>query len=139
MANIIPTSFKSDVVTGNIDLDSDTIYVGLLTSSATPAASWAKRSDVTNEVTGTGYTAGGQALTSLLVTTSGTQAKWTAGNVTWSSSTITARYAYIYKHRGGAASADELIQIVDFGSDKSSSGGNFTITWDATNGIYLIG
>ena len=139
MANIIPTSFKSDVVTGNIDLNSDTIYVGLLTSSATPAASWAKRSDITNEVTGTGYTAGGQALTTLAVNTSGTQAKWTADNVTWASSSITARYAYLYKHRGGLASADELVLIVDFGADKTSSGGNFTITWDATNGILLIG
>ena len=139
MANIIPTSFKSDVVTGNIDLDSDTIYVGLMTSTASPSAAWNRRDDITNEVSGTGYTAGGQALTTLAVTASGTQAKWTADNVTWASSTITARYAFLYKHRGGAASADELILIVDFGADKSSSGGNFTITWDATNGILLIG
>ena len=139
MANIIPTSFKADLPKGNIDLDSDTFYVMLITSSATPAASWAKRSDVTNEVSGTGYTAGGQALTTLTVTTSGTQAKWTADNSTWASSSITARYAVIYKHRGGASSADELVLIVDFGADKTSSGGNFTITWDATNGILLIG
>lgn len=139
MATIIPTSFKTDLPKGNIDLDSDTFYVMLLTSSATPAATWAKRSDVTNEVTGTGYTAGGQALTTLSVTASGTQGKWTADPTTWASSTITARYAVIYKHRGGAASADELVQIVDFGSDKTSSGGNFTITWDTTNGILLIG
>jgi hypothetical protein len=94
---------------------------------------------VTNEVTGTGYTAGGQALTTLSVTAVGTQGKWTADPTTWSSATITARYAVIYKHRGGASSADELVQIVDFGSDKTSSGGDFTITWDATNGILLIG
>jgi hypothetical protein len=139
MANIIPTSFKTDLASGNIDLDSDTFYVMLLTSSATPAASWNRRDDVTNEVTGTGYTAGGQALTTLSVTAVGTQGKWTADPTTWASSTITARYAVIYKHRGGASSADELVLIVDFGADKSSSGGNFTITWDATNGILLIG
>src|SRR6476661_186986 len=109
MATIIPTSFKTDLASGNIDLDSDTFYVMLITSSATPSAAWDRRNDVTNEVTGTGYTAGGQALTTLTVTASGTQGKWTADPTTWSSATITARYAVIYKHRGWASSADELV------------------------------
>jgi hypothetical protein len=68
MANIMPTSFKKDLGTAKIDWLNDTFKMMLLTSSASPSASWAHRSDVTNEVTGTGYTAGGAALASETVT-----------------------------------------------------------------------
>jgi hypothetical protein len=87
-----------------------------------------KRDDVTNEVSGTGYTAGG-------VTSACTVTKDTANDrvtlsfaaVNWASSTITARAAVIYKSRGGLASADELVCYVDFGADVSSSSATFSL------------
>ena len=115
---------------GAIDFDTDTFKTLLVTSSYTPNKdTHDKRADVTNEVTGTGYTAGG-------VTTACTVTKDTANDkvtlvfaaATWSSSTITARAAVIYKSRGGASSADELVAYVDFNGDVSSSSSTFTVS-----------
>ena len=138
MANIVPTSFKADLGKANINWLSDTFKMMLLTNAASPAASWAKRSDVTNEVTGTGYTAGGQALSGESINASGTTQIYSSSAVQWTTATITARYAVIYKSRGGLASADELIAIFDFGSDFTSTAGNFTVNPDATNGWFTI-
>jgi hypothetical protein len=92
---------------------------------------------VTNEVSGTGYTTGGTALTSKTLTyTAATNViMFDAADVTWASSTITARYAVIYDDT--PASNKPLLGYVDFGADQSSSNGNFTITWDV-NGIFTI-
>jgi len=60
-----------------------------------------------------------------------------AADVTWSSSTITARYAVLYNDSGASNASKALIGYVDFGSNQSSTNGNFTITWDAT-GIVRI-
>ena len=117
------------------DLDSATYNVMLTTSAYTPDVDAHDfRNDVTNEVTGTGYSAGGQALASVTVTydSAGNKAVFDAADTVWSSSTITARYAVIYRARGGASSADELLCYVDFGADVSSTGGAFTITWNAS-------
>jgi len=141
MANIVFNSFKRDIANGSIDLDTDTIKVMLVTSSYTPNQdSHSKRSDVTNEVTGTGYSTGGSALANKTVTQDNTNNKgvFDADNITWSTSTITARGAVLYKSRGGASSADELICYIDFGSDYSSSSGDFTITFGAS-GILTLG
>src|ERR1700686_259157 len=102
-------SFLDDVMKGNITVSSDTFYLMLLTSSASPSKSaWAKRSDVTNEVAGTAYVAGGQACTITTTAASGNSdlELVNMADATWASSTITAAYGVIYKHRGGAASAD---------------------------------
>jgi hypothetical protein len=134
-------SFKRDIQNGSINLSTDTVKVMLLTSSYTPNIdTHAKRSDVeANEVTGTGYTSGGTALASKAVSvdTTNDRGVFDADDVTWATSTITARYAVIYKSRGGASTADELVGVVDFGSDKSSSAGNFVIQWN-TNGILYL-
>jgi hypothetical protein len=122
---------------GSHDLDGATYNVMLCTSSYAPDIDTHDfRSDVTNEVTGTGYSAGGQALASVTVTydSANNRAVFDAADVVWSSSTITARYAVVYRARGGASSADELLCYVDFGTDVSSTGGAFTIAWHA-NGI----
>lgn len=119
---------------GSIDLDTDDIKVMLVTSAYVPNIDTnTKRSDVTNEVTGTGYTAGGQSLAGKTVTQDNTddEGVFDANDVTWSASTITARGAVLYKSRGGAASADELVCYFDFVTDFSSTAGNFTITWNA--------
>jgi hypothetical protein len=118
-----------DVNEGRIDFDSDTFYVMLVTSTYTPDKdTHTKRSNVTNEVSGTGYTAGGQAVTvTTALDTANDRFDVSFTDVTWPSSTITARAAVIYKRRGGAASADELVCYFDFVSDKTTTGGTFTL------------
>lgn len=131
MASLIYNSFVRDVLVGNIDMDTDSFKVMLTTSAYTENKdTHTKRSDVTNEVTGTGYTAGGASTTVTVaaVDTTNDDVEITIGAASWSSSTITARKAVIYKSRGGASSADELVAVVDFGSDVISSSGTFTLT-----------
>lgn len=129
MATLIYNSFFEDWARGAIDLDTDTIKVLLTTSSYVENKdTQSKRSDVTNEVTGTGYTAGGNTAT-ITITKDNTNDRLdvTLGGTTWSSSTITARKAVYYKSRGGPASADELIAVIDNGSDVTSTGSTFTL------------
>lgn len=141
MADVVYNSFKKYVIDGTIDLNTDTFKVMLVTSSYTPNKDTHDfRDDITNEVSGTGYTAGGAALANPTVTQDDTNdlAKWDADDVSWATATITARAAVIYKSRGGAASADELICYKDFGSDKTSTADTFTIQWHA-DGILTLG
>jgi hypothetical protein len=129
--NVLTKAFNKE-----INLSSDTIKVALCTSTYTPDQdAHIYYSSVTNEVTGTGYTAGGATLASKTVTYNGTSNTLTfdAADTVWSGSTITARYAVIYDSTG-TASTSPLIAFVDFGADVVSSGGPFTITWDA-NGL----
>lgn len=140
MADAIYNSFFSDLANNNIDLGADTFKLMLVTSTYTPDVDAHNRADdVTNEVSGTGYTAGGATLANVAVTADNTNdlVKFDADDVTWSNSTITARGAVLYKSRGGAASADELVKYFDFGSDQSSVGANFTVQFHA-NGILQI-
>lgn len=128
MASCAYDSYLDDVFKGNITA-SDTYYVMLTDASYAPnQATHTKRSDVTNEVSGTGYTAGGKAVVP-------TFAKDTANHrlivtfpaVSWSGSTISARKAIYYKRRGGDASSDELVAVNDFGSDVATSSGLFSL------------
>jgi len=140
MANVIYNSFKRDIQNGSIDLDTDDIKVMLVTSSYVPDIdAHTKASDITNEVVGTGYTAGGVSLATKAVTADNTNdlGKFDADDVTWATSTITARGAVIYKSRGGAATADELVAYLDFVSDKVSTAGNFNLIFNA-NGILTL-
>lgn len=140
MANVIYNSFKRDIMNGALDLDTDTIKVMLVTSAYTPDQdAHTKRSDITNEVSGTGYSAGGSALANKAVTADNTdnEGVFDADDLSWASATITARGAVLYKARGGAASADELLCYIDFGSDIASTGGTFLITWNAEGIINL--
>lgn len=128
------------VCTGAIDLDTDSFKAMLLSNAYSPDQDAHDfRDDVTaNEVTGTGYTAGGSALAGVSVTydAASNEVRILWNDVTWSSSTITARYAAIYKSRGGAASADELLAYIDFGTDMSSNNGAFTL--DFTTSVLKI-
>ena len=137
MADVIYTSFKADIMNGNIDLDTDTIKVMLVTSAYTPSASHAKRSSITDEVVGAGYTTLGKTITTPTVTNVGTNGVFDGDDIVWTSSTITARGAVLFKSRGGASSADELICYLDFGSDKVSTAGSFTISWNASGILNL--
>ena len=140
MANAVYNSFKGDSAKSIIDLDTDSFKIMLVTSAYSPNIdTHTKRSDITNEVSGTGYSAGGVALTGVTVTvdTTNDRTVFDANDASWASSTITARGAVIYKSRGGAASADELVCYLDFGSDIVSTGGTFLITFGA-NGILTL-
>lgn len=124
---------------GNLDLDTNDIYVMLVTSSYTPNIDTHEfKSSVDNEVSGTGYTAGGAALTSKAVTadTTDDEGVFDAADLTWPTSTITARGAVIYKSTG-ASTTDILLCYIDFAEDKVSSGGNFTLQW-AAEGILNL-
>ena len=129
MASLIYNSAVDDMARGAIDFDTDTFKVMLVTSSYTPDKdTHDKRNDVTNEVSGTGYTAGG--VTSVCTVTKDTandRVTLSFAAVNWATSTITARAAVIYKSRGGASSADELVCYVDFGADVSSSSATFSL------------
>ena len=121
-----------------IDWDTDTIKVALVANTYTPNQDthdyW---DDVSaNEISGTGYTAGGITLSSKTVGyTAGTNVtKFDAADVSWTSSTLTARYAVIYLSTA-TASTSPLIGYIDFGSDQSSSAGTFSIVWDSA-GIF---
>jgi hypothetical protein len=119
-----------------VDWDSDTIKVALCSSSFTPAQTMDYFDDITNEVSasGTGYTAGGATLANTSTTyTSGTGVlKLDADDCTWTPSTITARFAVIYKSNGGTAASSPLLGYVNFGADVISTGGPFVITWAAS-------
>mgnify|MGYP001546666177 CR=1 FL=1 len=115
--------------------------LALYTSSATLDATTTAYT-VTNEVSGTGYSAGGGALTNVTPTTSGTTALTDFADLTFSSATITARGALIYNSSTTAGTADRAVLVLDFGGDKTSTAGDFTIqfpTADASNAIIRIG
>ena len=141
MASKLYGQFIQQAFNKEIDFDSDTIKVALLTNAYTPDQDAHNYFDdvVAFEVTGTGYTSGGITLTNKTNTyTSATNViVLDADDVTWSSSTITARYAVIYDATPATNATRPLVGYVDFGSDQSSSNGNFTITWDST-GIVRV-
>lgn len=134
MASIIYDSFLGDVFAGNCNT-THSYKAMLVTSSYTEdRAAHSKRSSITNEVTGTGYTAGGAAVTlTFSVNTTTHKGTLTIGAVSWASSTITARKLVVYRNRGGASSADELVACIDNGVNVSSSSNTLTVaasTWE---------
>ena len=147
------TSFKSELLQGIHNFHNgsgggtttttgtgNTFKIALFTSSATLSASTTAYA-TTNEVSGTGYTAGGNTLTNVDPTTSGTTALTDFADTTFSSSSITARGALIYNSSTTAGSADRAVCALDFGADKAASSGDFTIvfpTADASNAIIRI-
>ena len=130
------SSFKSELLGGTHDLDTDVLKIALYVSAATLGASTTAYS-ATNEVSGTGYTAGGATLAGAVITLSGTTAFVDFNDVTWTTSTITARGALIYN----STKANRAIAVLDFGSDKTSTASDFTVqfpTPDATNAIIRL-
>lgn len=130
------TSFKQGLMQGLHNFNNpggNTFKIALYTSSATLGASTTAYS-ATNEVTGTNYTAGGNTLTSVTPTTSGTTAYTDFADTTWSSSTITANGALIYNANATNASC----VVLAFGSDKSSSNGDFQIVFPTANATDAI-
>jgi len=133
------TSFKVELLTGTHNFTAttgDSFKIALYTSSATLGATTTAYSS-TNEVSGTGYTAGGAALTEVTPTSSGTTAYVDFGDATWSSATITARGALIYN----STDSNKAVAVLDFGADKVSTNGDFTVqfpTADSSTAIIRI-
>lgn len=133
-------SFFKSLANKEVDLNSDTIKCALATSAYTPDQDAHDYfNDITNEVTGTGYTAGGATVGSPTFTYTGATNVFAfdGADVTWTTSTITARYAIVYDSTPGTAATNPLICYVDFGADVSTTAGTFTITWDAA-GICTV-
>lgn len=139
MASVLYNSFKRDIMNGGIDLDTDTIKVALVTSSYTPDIDAHDNfDDITNEVSGTGYTAGGATLAGVAVTADNTDNEGVldANDVTWAGATITARGAVVYKSTG-TPSTSKLICYIDFAADKTASGGDFVLQWNSEGIVNL--
>lgn len=135
-------SFKVGLLNGEFDFSADTAQVfkiALYTNSATLDASTTAYT-TTEETSGTGYTAGGETLIlSVTPTQSSGIAYLSFSNVTWSSSSITARGALIYKADGVTNPA---VAVIDFGSNKTTSGGDFVVQFpsaDNQNAVIRIG
>lgn len=142
MADVVYNKFKTALMEGLYDLGNagDTIKVALVTSAYTPNIDTHDFfDDITNEVTGSGYSAGGATLAGQTVTQDDgdDEGVFDGDDVTWSASTITARGAVVYQSKT-LPSTSALICYFDFGSDYSSNNGNFTIQW-ASEGIINIG
>jgi hypothetical protein len=144
--NFMCTSFKKELLYGAHDFDAssgDTFKIALYTNSATLNASTTAYA-TTNEISGTNYTAGGQALNPVDPTSSGTTALLDFADETWANATITARGALIYNTTPNTTSislTNPAVIVLDFGGDKTSTAGDFTVvfpTADASNAIIRI-
>jgi len=138
--NFMCTSFKKELLEAKHNFlasGGNSFKLALYTNSASFTAATTAYT-ASNEVSGTGYSAGGAGLTNVNPTTSGTTAFTDFSDLTFSSATITARGALIYND---TASGDPSVVVLDFGGDKTSTAGDFTIvfpTADASNAIIRI-
>ncbi len=139
ISQAMPTSFKQELLTATHNFTAstgDVFKIALYTSAATLGASTTAYS-TTDEVVGAGYTAGGNTLTNVTPTTSGTTAFTDFADTTWSSATITANGALIYN----SSKSNKAVAVLAFGADKTSTAGDFTIVFpaaDASNAIIRI-
>lgn len=136
ITSAICTSFKQEllVATHNFTASSgDTFKLALYTSSATLGASTTAYT-TSQEVSGTNYTAGGGTLTSVTPTTSGTTAVCDFADLTFGAATITARGCLIYND----TDSDKAVAAIDFGGDKTSTAGDFTIVFPSPTATGAI-
>lgn len=131
------SSFKQQLLLGEHDMDTDTFKIALYTSAASLGASTTVYTTSNEVASGGGYTAGGNTLSGATVSLTGTTAYVDFADTSWSAATITARGALIYN----SSKANKAVAVLDFGSDKVSTGGTFTIQFpanDASNAIIRI-
>lgn len=137
MASTLPYALGEFIARGAVDFDTDSFKLMLVTASYTPSQAHDYRDDVTaNEVSGTGYSAGGKAITCTVSRVNGVTSA-TFADVVWDAPTdgFTARYGIIYKSRGGLSSADELVATLDFGAGVAANGTTFTV--DLTSALTI--
>ena len=128
------TSFKEDLFQKEQDLDTDTIKIALYTSSATLGASTTAYT-ATNEVSGTGYSAGGVTLTGATIGTSGTTAYVDFDDPEWASASFTTAGALIYND---TTAGDNSIAVLSFGGDFTVTAGTFRIVFPAAGAAAII-
>jgi len=131
------TSFKKEILQGvhNFSTGGNTFKLALYTATATLGASTTAYA-TTNEVPASGsYVAGGGALTNVTPTTSGTTALTDFADISFTTATITARGALIYND---TATGDPAVVVLDFGSDKTSTAGTFTVQFPTPNASSAI-
>jgi hypothetical protein len=136
ITSAICTSFKQELLVGTHNFTAstgDTFKLALYTSSATLGASTTAYT-TSNEVSGTNYTAGGGTLTSVTPTTSGTTAICDFADLTFGTATITSRGMLVYN----SSQSDKAVAAVDFGGDKTSTAGNFTIVFPSPTATGAI-
>jgi len=135
ITNAICTSFKQELLVGthNFTNGGDTFNLALYTSSATLGASTTAYV-TTGESTGTNYSARGAALTNVTPVTSGTTAIVDFADLTFGTATVTARGALIFN----TSATDKAVCALDFGGDKTSTAGNFTVVFPSPTATGAI-
>ena len=132
MANVVPYSFAQELLKGNHDFVNDTIKLALYSAgSGAPytVSSTTYTSGTANQVSGTGYTTGGNTLGSPVVANQTSVATLTFAQSQWTTATFGAAFAAIYNN----SASDKLVVVLDFGGTKSCSNGTFTITFPSTS------
>ena len=132
MANVVPFSFAQELLKGNHDFISDTIKLALYTAGSGAPYSTSDTvysSGVANEVSGAGYTTGGNTLTNAVVANQTSVATLTFDQTQFTSATFGAAYAVLYN----TSASNKLVVVLDFGGTKSCSNGTFTITFPSTS------
>lgn len=133
MAQAMCSSFKAELLGGIHDLDTDVIKIALYTSSATLSADTTAYS-ATNEITGTGYVAGGATLAGATISLDGTTGICDFTDATWAGASFTARQALIYN----STKANRAIVVLDFGADKTTTAAPFTVIFPAATADTAI-
>ena len=136
ISSAIPTSFKQELLVGTHNFTAtsgNSFKLALYTSSATLGATTTAFT-TTGQASGTNYTSGGATLTSVTPTTSGTTALCDFADLVFGTATVTARGAMIYND----TQSDKAVAVIDFGGDKTSTAGNFTIVFPAANATAAI-
>jgi hypothetical protein len=129
MANVVPYSFAQELLKGAHNFTTNTIKLALYTANPYTTASTAYSSGSANQVSGTGYTTGGNTLGSPVVANQTNVATLTFAQTQWTSATFGAAFGVIYNN----SASDKLVVVLDFGGTKSCSNGTFTITFPSTS------
>src|SRR5262245_34704198 len=127
LPSLIYDSGAEGLALGTVAFGMDTFKVLLVSGYTADKAAHTKRSDITGEVSGIGYTAGGAAVTIVIDTTAVDQTDIELGGANWLVSTISATGAVYYDARGGAAEDDDLVAYIDFGGTIASLAGTFSL------------
>ena len=124
----LANTFKEDLMDTTANLEANDLKVALFDNTATLSSATTAYA-VANEVSGSGYTAGGEAMTGMAVTLDGSTAIFDADNVSWANATISAQAAVIYNN----SFSNAAIAVLDFGSVKTSTNGTFEIQFPNAN------
>ena len=129
ITSTLTTSFKVELLKGNHNFTNssgDTMKLALYTSSATLGATTTSFV-TTGQASGTGYSTGGSNLTNVTPTSTGTTAVTDFSDLTFGTASITARGCMIYN----SSDSNKSVATIDFGGDKTSTAGDFTIVFPA--------